>query len=110
MAKGFGEASLKSKKRSKSSLIMPSVDCEQIQKQWAEHFEDLTDPRGSQGVLHPFISIVMIALLATIGGAKGWEDIEIYGVSKARRASMDKNYLLKVLAASIPFHSNPFDG
>lgn len=23
----------------------------------------------------------MIALLATIGGAKGWEDIEIYGVS-----------------------------
>jgi len=81
MAKGFGEASISNKKRSKSSSIMPAVDCEQIQKQWAEHFEDLTDPRGSQGVLHPFISIVMIALLATIGGAKGWEDIETYGVS-----------------------------
>lgn len=81
MAKGFGEVSLENKKRSKSSSIMPAVDCEQIQKQWAEHFEDLTDPRGSQGVLHPFISIVMIALLATIGGAKGWEDIEVYGVS-----------------------------
>ncbi|MDV2996954.1 MAG: ISAs1 family transposase ISCysp6 [Chroococcidiopsis sp. SAG 2025] len=81
MAKGFGEASISNKKSSKSSSIMPAIDCEQIQKQWAEYFEDLTDPRGSQGVLHPFISIVMIALLATISGAKGWEDIETYGVS-----------------------------
>lgn len=76
MAKGFAEASLNNQKNSKSSSIKPNIDCEQIQKQWAKHFEDLTDPRGSQGVLHPFMSIVMIALLATIGGAKGWEDIE----------------------------------
>ncbi len=62
MAKGFGQASISGKKSSKSSSIIAAVDCEQIQKQWAEHFEDLTDPRGSQGVLHPFISIVMIAL------------------------------------------------
>ncbi|MBE9048794.1 ISAs1 family transposase [Pleurocapsales cyanobacterium LEGE 10410] len=60
---------------------MPAVDYEQIQKGLFEHFEELTDPRGKQGVLHPFMSIVMIALLATIGGAKGWEDIETYGVS-----------------------------
>lgn len=44
-----------------------------------EHFENLDVPTGKQGVLHPFISIVMIALLATIGGATGWEDIETYG-------------------------------
>ena len=50
-------------------------------RQLAEHLENLEDPRGAQGVLHPFISIVTIALLATIGGAQGWEDIEIYGVS-----------------------------
>ena len=81
MAKGFGEASVSLKKSSKSSSSMVALDGEQLQKQWAEHFEELTDPRGKQGVLHPFISIVMIALLATIGGAKGWEDIEIYGVS-----------------------------
>ncbi len=81
MAKGFGEASLDKQNRSKSSSIKATIDCEQIQKQWAKHFEDLTDPRGAQGVLHPFISIVMIALLATIGGAKGWENIETYGVS-----------------------------
>ena len=81
MAKGFGETSVSLKKNSKSSSLMPAPDCEQVEKQLFEHFEDLIDPRGKQGVLHPFMSIVMIALLATIGGAKGWEDIEIYGVS-----------------------------
>ncbi len=81
MAKGFSEASLSQKKSRKSSSIKAPIDCEQVQKEWTKHFEDLIDPRGSQGVLHPFISIVMIALLATIGGAKGWEDIETYGVS-----------------------------
>ena len=81
MAQGFGEASISHKKSRKSSSIKAPIDCEQVQKEWTKHFEDLIDPRGSQGVLHPFISIVMIALLATIGGAKGWEDIETYGVS-----------------------------
>lgn len=81
MARGFGKASVSKKKMSKPLSLMSDMDCEAIQKQWREHFKDLIDPRGSQGVLHPFMSIVMIALLATIGGAKGWEDIEIYGVS-----------------------------
>ena len=81
MAKDFGEASPNNKKSRKSSSIKANIDCEQVQKEWTKHFEDLIDPRGKQGVLHPFISIVMIALLATIGGAKGWEDIETYGVS-----------------------------
>ncbi len=81
MVKGFAEASVSRKKSSKSSSLKPAIDGEQLQQQLAEHFEDLEDPRGSQGVLHPFISIVTIALLATIGGAQGWEDIEIYGVS-----------------------------
>ena len=81
MVKGFGEASPNNKKSRKSSSREANIDCEQVQKEWTKHFEDLIDPRGKQGVLHPFISIVMIALLATIGGARGWEDIEIYGVS-----------------------------
>jgi predicted transposase YbfD/YdcC len=84
MAKGFGEASICKKNSSKHLSLVPAQNCEEIQKQLASHFEQLKDPRGSQGVLHPFISIVMIALLATIGGAKGWEDIEIYGVSHER--------------------------
>lgn len=81
MTSGFSETSVKSQKNLKSSSLKPAIDGEQLQQQLAEHFEDLEDPRGSQGVLHPFISIVTISLLATIGGAQGWEDIEIYGVS-----------------------------
>jgi predicted transposase YbfD/YdcC len=81
MVKGFGEASVSGNKSSKSSSLRHAIDCEQLQKQLAQHFEELKDPRGTQGVLHPFISIVTIALLATIGGASGWEDIEVYGVS-----------------------------
>ena len=81
MAKGFGKGHSSQKNSSKPSSPLKASDCEQIQEQWSEHFENLDDPRGKQGVLHPFMSIVMIAILATIGGAKGWEDIEIYGVS-----------------------------
>lgn len=81
MAKGFSKVPVSQRKSSKTSSARVTVDCEQVQKQLASHFKDLEDPRGSQGVLHPFLSIVMIALLATIGGAKGWEDIETYGVS-----------------------------
>lgn len=81
MAKGFGKVPASQRESSKSSSVRAAVDCEQVQKQLASHFKDLEDPRGKQGVLHPFISIVMIALLATIGGAKGWSDLEIYGMS-----------------------------
>lgn len=52
-----------------------------MQQQWLSQFEALEDPRGLQGQIHPFLSIVLIAILATIGGASGWEDIELYGES-----------------------------
>ena len=81
MAKGFGKANKSQKNSTKPSSPLKASDYKEIQQQWAEHFENLDDPRGRQGVLHPFMSIVMIAILATIGGAQGWEDIEIYGVS-----------------------------
>jgi len=58
-----------------------ATECEQVHQQLVRHFEELSDPRGKQGVLHPFISVVMIALLASIAGSQGWEDIEVYGES-----------------------------
>lgn len=70
MAKGFGAAKNSQNNSSKPSSLLRADDCEQIAQQWAEHFEKLSDPRGKQGVLHPFISIVMIAILATIGRAR----------------------------------------
>ncbi|WP_367142211.1 ISAs1 family transposase [Moorena sp. SIO1F2] len=61
--------------------LLPALDGQQQQPLMLEHFENLSDPLRKQGVLHPFVSIVMIAPDATIGGATGWEDIETYGIS-----------------------------
>ena len=58
-----------------------AIDAESVQQQWQSQFAELEDPRGRQGVEYPFLSIVMIAILATIGGATGWEDIETYAES-----------------------------
>jgi hypothetical protein len=52
-----------------------------VQQQWLAQFAGLADPRGRQGVEHAFLSIVLIAILATISGARGWEDIELYAES-----------------------------
>ena len=60
-----------------SSSLVSATDGEQVHQQLQAHFGGLADPRGKQGVLHPLVSIVMIALLATIGGATGWEEIEV---------------------------------
>ncbi|MEB3274348.1 MAG: ISAs1 family transposase [Prochlorothrix sp.] len=80
MTKGFISTPEPSKPKAKESLP-PAIDAESIQQQWQEHFAGVQDPRGRQGVEHPFLSIVMIAILAVIGGASGWEDIETYGES-----------------------------
>lgn len=81
MVAGFDKWSDSTANSRQSGSLLPATDCEQVHQQLARHFEDLHDPRGKKGVLHPFMSIVMIGLLATIGGAQGWEDIETYGVS-----------------------------
>ena len=52
---------------------------------WLSEFETLKDLRGLQGQTHAFLSIVLIAIKATIGGAGGWEDIELYGESHQAR-------------------------
>jgi predicted transposase YbfD/YdcC len=81
MVVGFGTSSEITGKNRQESKLASATDFEQVHQRLADNFKELQDPRGKQGVLHPFISIVMIALLATIGGATGWEDIETYGVS-----------------------------
>ena len=81
MVVGFGTSSEITGKNRQDSQLASATDFEQVHQRLADNFKDLQDPRGKQGVLHPFISIVMIALLATIGGATGWEDIETSGVS-----------------------------
>lgn len=81
MSNGFGSPAPVSQRSSKRQGLRPIVDAEQVQQQWLSQFAELEDPRGLQGQTHAFVSIVLIAILATIGGATGWEDIEVYGES-----------------------------
>ena len=58
-----------------------NITAKQTLQEWVSFFETLEDPRGKQGREHDFIGIVMIAILATIAGAEGWDDIELYAES-----------------------------
>ena len=49
----------------------------------AKHFETLHDPRVARGRLHPLLNVVVIALLGVICGAEGWDELEVFGESKA---------------------------
>jgi predicted transposase YbfD/YdcC len=83
MAKGFASSKDSSHQQHSPQPLPAALDAESVQQQWESHFAELEDPRGRQGVEHPFLSIVMIAILAVIGGATGWEDIETYAESHA---------------------------
>ncbi len=65
----------------KSEKEKPEITVKQTLQEWTSFFEPLEDPRGKQGREHDFLSIVMIAILATIAGAEGWDDIELYAES-----------------------------
>lgn len=82
MSKGF--ASVSATTQHPTPPTAPAVDAQEIQSKWLSYFEDLDDPRGAKGRLHPFLSVVMIAILATIGGARGWDDIELYAEGHAQ--------------------------
>jgi predicted transposase YbfD/YdcC len=79
MTTGFGP--LPAPRPPQAAPLRPAIDAALVQQQWLAQFAGLADPRGRQGVEHAFLSIVLIALLATISGARGWEDIELYAES-----------------------------
>lgn len=81
MTKSFAPATESPQRQAKPRAHQPAVDADQVQQQWLSHFQTLEDPRGKQGQEHAFLSIVCIAILAVLGGATGWEDIELYAVS-----------------------------
>ena len=41
-----------------------------------QHFESLQDPRVVPRTDHPLLTVVLMAVIAVIGGAEGWEEIE----------------------------------
>ncbi|NEO39654.1 MAG: transposase family protein [Moorea sp. SIOASIH] len=88
MVKGFDTPPNSTATSSQSLPLQPANDAQKLQQQMLKYCENLSlgarslgrvsrpgshrsDPRGKQGVLHLFVSMVMIALLATMVGARG---------------------------------------
>ncbi len=40
-----------------------------------EYFEQLEDPRVVGRTAHPLLTVIVMAIVAVIGGAEGWEEI-----------------------------------
>jgi predicted transposase YbfD/YdcC len=47
-----------------------------------EHFSSVTDPRIDRTKRHKLIDILVISICATICGAEGWEEFELFGQAK----------------------------
>ena len=70
------------KKKSKTGTVAANLDSQEITKKFGEYFQDIKDPRTQRTRVHVLKDIITIAILAVIAGAKGWEDIEEYGINK----------------------------
>jgi DDE_Tnp_1-associated len=83
MSAGFETKSSTSKKRNRHQGKPRQVaSIEAIQQSLVENFGDIKDPRVERTKKHQLTDILVIAILAVIAGAQGWEDIENYGISK----------------------------
>ena len=49
-----------------------------------EHFSDIKDIRIERGKKHKLIDIITISICAVVCGADGWEDIELYGITRKK--------------------------
>lgn len=81
MAKGFSPQ-LESAPQERSLKTPEIQPIEEIQANLLSYVEEIQDPRVSRTQKHFFKDILVIAILATIAEAEGWEDIENYGLSK----------------------------
>ncbi|MGB5768603.1 MAG: ISAs1 family transposase [Crocosphaera sp.] len=91
MAKGFGSPpqakGQSSKKKDKSA---DGLSVREIQNNLLGYIEEIEDPRVARTKKHLLKDILALqphsrsetAILAVIGGAEGWEDMENYGIAK----------------------------
>jgi predicted transposase YbfD/YdcC len=73
MAQGFGQRVLKPREQREAKILKRSV---------LQHFQEMEDPRVERGQNHPLVSLVSIAILATLAGADSFVAIERYGKAK----------------------------
>ena len=81
MDKGFAPVQAPSKSKSglnKNQLL----SMQKLQESLSHYFDDVPDPRVNRTKRHLLKDIIVIALLSTIAGGNGWEDMENYGISK----------------------------
>ena len=83
MAIGFGEAPQGEKKPIMAAKRRIST-IDEIQRSLSGYFADIKDPRVARTKKHLLNEILVIAILAVIAGAEGWEDMENYGISKQK--------------------------
>ena len=55
-----------------------------MKKTLIECFKDLSDPRRDTDISHKLIDIVVIAILATLCGANGFNEMESFGNGKKK--------------------------
>jgi hypothetical protein len=77
MSQGFAQAHLQ-----KASRCNNTASVSEVSNHLQGYFSEIEDPRVERSRAHELMDIVMISILAVIAGAKGWEDIETYGLSK----------------------------
>lgn len=83
MSEGFKTVATPGKKINRHQPKPEQVaSIETIQQSLVENFGDIKDPRVERTKKHQLTDILVIAILAVIAGAQGWEDIENYGISK----------------------------
>ncbi len=80
------ELHLKQKRRRLAATKAQLPTINEVQAKLSGYFADLPDPRVSRTQKHLLKDILVIAVLAAIAGARGWEDIENYGISKQQWA------------------------
>jgi predicted transposase YbfD/YdcC len=81
MNKGFAPIQATSKSKSGLNKTQP-LSMEKLQGSLSHYFDDVPDPRVNRTKRHLIKDIIVIALLSTIAGGDGWEDMENYGLSK----------------------------
>jgi len=83
MSEGFETKSADTLQNSRNQRKpVEAADIGTIQQSLVKQFALIQDPRVERTKKHQLTDILVIAILAVIAGAQGWEDIENYGISK----------------------------
>ena len=80
MGKGFASVKAQPEKPPTKSAKLTPIS--QVQANLSSYFNDIKDPRVKRTKKHLLKDILVIAILAVIAGAEGWEDIENYAQAK----------------------------